>query len=179
MGIPSFYGINCRMSELQGAVAGVQLDRLEGIITDCRANRSRLMEAIGAAAASKDIRFRRSHDEAGDTGIALVLLAPDSRTAGVLNDSLRGVGIDAEVLFDASEPDLHVAHHWSPVLEMRSAARHGPWADQVGEFDYGPERIERTCGLLSRSVHLDVSPDLTSLQIDQIGDALLEALALI
>ena len=46
-----------------------------------------------------------------------------------------------------------------------------------GEFSYGPERWQRTTDLLSRSVHVDISPDLTPQQVEQIGAALQEALA--
>ncbi len=41
-----FFGITCRMSELQGAVAGVQLRRLDDIIAACRAHRARIVELI-------------------------------------------------------------------------------------------------------------------------------------
>ncbi len=80
-------------------------------------------------------------------------------------------------MFDPDTPDLHIAPHWTPILERRSASGRGPWAEQEGEFWYGPDRWSRTCDLLARSVHLDVSPDLTPEQVRWVGNALSEALS--
>ena len=75
-GTPGFYGITCRMSELQGAVAGVQLNRLDAIIAACRANRSRIIDTIRAEAGRKDVRIRASNDEAGDTATPVIRFPP-------------------------------------------------------------------------------------------------------
>ena len=176
-GLPGFYGITCRMSELQGAVAGVQLERLDAIIAACRANRSRIMDTVRHTAGRKEVHFRASHDEAGDTAIALILECPDAKRAHFLADTLREQGIGADVMFDPQSPDLHIAPHWGPILETRSWSRRSPWAEQGTEFRYGPERWQRTCALLSRAVEIDVSPDLTPEQVEQVADALDEALA--
>lgn len=177
LGVPGFYGITCRMSELQGAVAGVQLDRLDDIIAACRANRSRIMAAVRGEAERKDVRFRVSHDDAGDTGIALILLCPDARQADALVDATRAAGLDTEVMFEPDTPDLHVAYHWGPILETRTWSARGPWTEQDGEFTYDYRRWTRTCDLLSRAVHIDISPDLTSEQVEQVASALDDAVA--
>jgi dTDP-4-amino-4,6-dideoxygalactose transaminase len=171
------YGITCRMSELQGAVAGVQLGRLDGIIADCRSRRARIVERIAEVAASRGIALRANHDEPGDTGIALILLCPKAATAARLVTALRRSGLEAEVLFDPGVVDLHAAPHWRPILEGRSWSARGPWTEQAGEYHYGPERWARSVDRLSRAVHLDVSPDLTDEQVERTGAALREALA--
>jgi 8-amino-3,8-dideoxy-alpha-D-manno-octulosonate transaminase len=176
-GTPSFYGITCRMSELQGAVADVQLDRLDDIIAACRANRAAIVDSIRAEVDAKGVRLRASHDEAGDTAIALILQCPDVQQAKTLVSATRAAGLDTEVMFDPGETDLHIAYHWAPILAERSASSRSPWAEQQGEFTYGPERWQRTTDLLSRSVHVDISPDLTPQQVEQIGTALQDALA--
>jgi len=175
-GRPAFYGITCRMSELQGAVADVQLDRLDDILAACRANRGAIVDAIRTEADRRGVRLRASNDEAGDTGIALILLCPDGRAAAALAGAAQAAGLDGEVMFDPGTTDLHIAYHWAPILAERSASSHSPWAEQAGEFRYGPERWQRTCDLLARAVHLDVSPDLTPEQVEQIGSVLREAL---
>lgn len=171
-GAAGFYGITCRMSELQGAVAGVQLRRLDDILAACRANRARILELIADAARSKGIRPRGNHDEAGDTAIALILLCPGPQVAGLLARTLGESGLAAEVLFDAAVTDLHVAPHWRYILEARSWSTRGPWSDQPGEFTYGPERWSSTVRHLSCAVHIDISPDLTPRQVELVGGAL-------
>lgn len=175
-GVPGFYGITCRMSELQGAVAGVQLRRLDEIIADCRAARARIVELIADAAHAKGIRLRASHDEAGDIAIALVLLCPEPQAADALARSLQKVGIDAEVLFDPDVVDLHIAPHWRPIIETRTWSARGPWSEQAGDYLYEPECWTGTVDRLSRAVHLDISPDLTTEQIESVGTALRDAL---
>ena len=171
-GVPGFYGITCRMSELQGAVAGVQLRRLDEIIAACRAHHARIADLITDAAHAKGIQLRASHDEPGDTAIALILLCPEARVAGVLAHKLKKVGLDAEVLFDPEIVDQHVAPYWRPILETRTWSARGPWSDQTGDYAYGPERWSRTVQHLSCAVHLDISPDLTSAQAELVADAL-------
>jgi hypothetical protein len=80
-------------------------------------------------------------------------------------------------MFDSGETDLHIAYHWAPILAGRGASERSPWAEQEGEFSYGPERWQRTTDVLSRAVHIDVSPDLTPPQVEQIGMAFRDALA--
>ncbi|MEX1343284.1 MAG: DegT/DnrJ/EryC1/StrS family aminotransferase, partial [Candidatus Limnocylindrales bacterium] len=176
-GQPGIFGITCRLSELQGAVAGVQLGRLDEIIADCRSRRERIVDLVADAVASRGIRLRAQHDEAGDTGIALILLCPEADIADRLARALRGSGLDAEILFDPEVVDLHVAPHWHPILEGRGWSKQTPWTAQAGDYHYGPERWSGTIDRLSRAVHLDISPDLTNEQVELTGEALREALA--
>jgi 8-amino-3,8-dideoxy-alpha-D-manno-octulosonate transaminase len=159
-------GITCRMSELQGAVARVQLGRLEGILGDCRRNRQWLISEVQAQAHAKGLAFRASNDPTGDTAIALVLIAPDPDRARRLADSARERGVNAQVLFDKETPDYHVAPHWAPILNRKSWGRRGPWdSTDPAHPAYGPGRWSKTVDILARSVHFDVSPDLTESQL--------------
>jgi 8-amino-3,8-dideoxy-alpha-D-manno-octulosonate transaminase len=174
---PAFYGLTCRMTELQGAVAGAQLERLEGILADCRSNRALLVEAIAEVAAQKGLRLRATHDEAGDTAIALVLLCPQPATAQALVRSARAAGLPVRRLYDPAVSDLHVASSWAPILERRSWSARGPWSAHSPQVHYGPDRWTRTTDLLGRAVHLDVSPDLHGAQLAAIAGVLREAIA--
>src|SRR6476661_7023221 len=57
-GLPRFAGWNFRASELQGAVARVQLTRLDGLLTRMRANQHRLAERIESL---PGLTFRRAN----------------------------------------------------------------------------------------------------------------------
>jgi 8-amino-3,8-dideoxy-alpha-D-manno-octulosonate transaminase len=175
-GLDPIVGVTSRLSELHGAVARVQLRRLDGIIADCRANRRALEELIGDALRESGVTLRTCHDDAGDTGIALILLCPDADRARELVSSTRGAGLRPLLLFDPDFTDFHVAFHWSPILQKRAWSERGPWSLQDREVRYDPDRWVRTTGILGRAVQFDVSPDLTSEQVAAVGSFLSDAL---
>ena len=80
------------------------------------------------------------------------------------------------ILFDPDRRDLHVAYHWTPILQKRGWARPTIGTDVDVDATYGPECWTRTVDLLGRSVHIDVSPDLTDVQIESIGRSIRAAL---
>ena len=49
LGLPQFAGWNFRASEIQGAIARVQLGRLDGLLERMRASQARLAERVGAS----------------------------------------------------------------------------------------------------------------------------------
>jgi dTDP-4-amino-4,6-dideoxygalactose transaminase len=168
----SFFGTVCRMSELQGAVAGVQLTRMDAIIACCRENRGRIIARIAAIAAERGFLLRRCYDEGGDTAIALVLLCPSATTARTMAARLQPSGVPAKVLFEPRREDFHVACHWAPVLAQRSWSSDTPWARSGGDVVYGPDAWSRTIDVLGRALHIDVHPDLDDRLVDHLAGAL-------
>src|SRR5436309_15293152 len=77
-GLPRFAGWNFRASELQGAVARVQLGRLDGLLERMRATQRRLAERIEEL---PGLALRRPTDDGGDGGICLVAFAHTSALA--------------------------------------------------------------------------------------------------
>ena len=72
-GLPRFAGYNFRASELQGAVARVQLTRLDGLLERMRANHARLAERV---APLPGLTLRRQNDAGGDAGVLVRLRLP-------------------------------------------------------------------------------------------------------
>jgi len=175
-GLDPIVGMTSRLSELQGAVAGAQLRRLDGIVADCRANRRAIEELIRDALRQSGVALRACHDEAGDTGIALILLCPDVRRARELVNRTRAAGLRPLLIFDPDFTDFHVAHHWSPILHKRAWSERGPWHLQDNDVCYSPDRWARTTEILGRAVQFDVSPDLTAEQVSAVGSFLRDTL---
>src|SRR5207253_4309227 len=71
-GLPRFPGWNFRASELTGAVARVQLRRLDGLLERMRAAHRRLAAHVSAL---PGMRLRRANDAEGDAGIPPIELA--------------------------------------------------------------------------------------------------------
>jgi 8-amino-3,8-dideoxy-alpha-D-manno-octulosonate transaminase len=137
-GLPRFPGWNFRASELTGAVARVQLRRLDGLLERMRAAHRRLATHV---AELPGLTLRRANDVDGDAGIALVAFAETAALAREAVEALQAEGMAAMQIYSPDVVDLHVYPYWKPVLD-RIPAAHCP----------------RTLDLLERAIHLDVSP---------------------
>lgn len=155
-GLPKFPGWNFRASELTGAMARVQLARLDGLLDRMRSNHARLAERV---AELPGLELRRANDEDGDAGIALVAFAADAARARDAVDALNGEGVLAMQVYSPDTPDLHVYPYWAPVLAAIDAAG--------GDAPSCPRTLE----LLERSIHIDVSPLCDEQDLDEISFA--------
>ena len=150
VGLPKFAGWNFRASELTGAMARVQLSRLDGLLERMRSNHAHLAERVGEL---PGLTIRRATDEEGDAGVALVAFAADARHAADAVDALTAEGVLAMRIYDPKTPDLHVFPYWAPVLSALETAPNCP----------------RTLELLERSIHVDVSPLCDAQDLDEIA----------
>jgi 8-amino-3,8-dideoxy-alpha-D-manno-octulosonate transaminase len=156
LGLPRFAGWNFRASELQGAVARVQLGRLDGLLERMRANQARLAERV---AALPGLTLRRANDDGGDAGICLIAFAHTPELAASAVVALKAEGVEAMRIYDPAVPDLHVYPFWQPVL------------DAIGEAGRPVPDCPQTLGLLERSIHVDVSPLNDERDLDEIAFA--------
>jgi 8-amino-3,8-dideoxy-alpha-D-manno-octulosonate transaminase len=156
VGLPRFAGWNFRASEIQAAVARVQLARLDGLLEKMRANQSYLAERVGAL---PGLTLRRWNDDGGDAGICLIAFAEAAPPAAEAVDALRAEGVEAMRVYDPEVPDLHVYPFWRPIFEaLAEAGRPAPDCPQ-------------TLALLERSIHVDVSPLCDEHDLDEIAFA--------
>jgi 8-amino-3,8-dideoxy-alpha-D-manno-octulosonate transaminase len=156
VGLPKFAGYNFRASELTGAMARVQLGRLDGLLERMRANHTRLGAQVGEL---PGLTLRRANDEDGDAGIALIAYAADAGRAREAVDALKAEGVLAMRIYDPDTPDLHVYPFWAPVLAAIEAdGRPAP-------------DCPRTLELLKRSIHVDLSPLCEEQDLEEIAFA--------
>jgi dTDP-4-amino-4,6-dideoxygalactose transaminase len=155
-GLPQYAGFNFRASEIQGAIARVQLTRLDGLLACMRSNQARLAERVGAI---PGLELRRRNDEGGDAGICLIAFAATPELAADIVDALGYEGVAAMRIYDPDTADLHVYPFWKPVLDLLAASGRD-----------APER-PRTLDLLARTVHVDVSPLCGESDIDEMAFA--------
>lgn len=154
---PYFAGTNFRMNEILSAILRVQERRLDGILSDLRAEKYRLMDELSGLDA---FRLNPINDPAGDCASVLALLfeAEDRATQFVQNLSEAG--------FSAGRPidlDRHVYTKWTPLMTGHGA--HHPARDPLQQSDvtYREDMCPNTLSILSRTVHLlmrvDRSPE--------------------
>jgi 8-amino-3,8-dideoxy-alpha-D-manno-octulosonate transaminase len=152
VGLPKFAGFNFRASELTGAMARVQLTRLDDLLARMRANHARLASQV---AGLPGLTLRRSNDDDGDAGIALIAFAEDAERALAAVEALKAEGVLAMQIYSRDVPDLHVYPYWAPVLAALDETPHCP----------------RTLDVLERSIHVDVSPLCDKQDLDEIAFA--------
>ena len=163
-----FPGENYRMSELAGAVALVQLRKLDGLLAGMRRNKKRIKDQI----ADLPITFRRLNDAEGDTAIALIFYLPDSSITARFAEALQAEGVGAACIFDKGIPDWHIYAHWKHIIEKVTATPEGcpytcPYYGKTVE--YSPDMCPKTLDYLSRSIHIDIPPQMTEEDCDMVA----------
>jgi 8-amino-3,8-dideoxy-alpha-D-manno-octulosonate transaminase len=170
-------GMNFRMSELHGAILVTQLDRLAGLLTDMRRRKEMLKDAVKDVAARKGVAFRTLNDTHGDTAVSLIFFAPTAERAVRIASALNAEGAPSFVIYQPDRLDYHVYAHWTPILEKRVwSANGGPWRWHNGNVGYSADMCPRSLELLGRAVHLDISPDMDSVNVEEMGDAIRKVL---
>lgn len=154
-----FPGVNYRINEVSSAILKEQLKKVDWIIADIRKNKAKVKKGISDI---DQITFRRLNDPAGEAGISLVFFTPKPEQAIQFKKSLRAENIWTTsgsypaVVYDPSTNDGHVFMHWGHVF-------HG--------IDRLKRQYRQSLDLMSRAVHLDISPLLTDDDIDDIIEA--------
>jgi 8-amino-3,8-dideoxy-alpha-D-manno-octulosonate transaminase len=165
-------GLNFRMSELHGAMMLVQLRRLHGLLTDMRRCKAALKCAIRDVATRRGVSFRAINDADGDTATSLVFFAPTAERAFRIAAALNAEGVNAMVIYQPGRVDYHVYPHWTPVMEKRTWSENGgPWRWHDGDVRYSWDMCPRSLDLVGRAVHLDISPDMSDVNVEELAGA--------
>ncbi|MBN1835103.1 MAG: DegT/DnrJ/EryC1/StrS family aminotransferase [Spirochaetales bacterium] len=167
-----FFGVNFRMSELHGAVALAQFHKLDSIVERMRSNRARIVSRMGQL---KGVELREVNDVEGDTAVCLVLYLPEPGVVQPFVEALLAEGIEASGIFNKGVPDWHMYQHWTMLHGKMMYSKKGcpfncPLCDPVPE--YKPDACPQTAAWLGRSVHLDIPPQLTEADCDEIGEGI-------
>jgi dTDP-4-amino-4,6-dideoxygalactose transaminase len=164
-----FPGVNFRMSELAGAVALAQVRKLDGLIAGMRRNKKRIKDQI---ADLPGITFRRLNDPDGDTAIALIFFLPDREITARFAQALQAEGVGAACIYDKGIPDWHIYAHWKHIIEKVTATPEGcpytcPYYGKTVE--YSADMCPNTLDYLSRSIHIDIPPQMTAEDCDMVA----------
>ncbi|HMC41745.1 MAG TPA: DegT/DnrJ/EryC1/StrS family aminotransferase, partial [Acidimicrobiales bacterium] len=165
-----FVGENLRMAELAGAMAEVQLGRLPALLAAQRANRDRILAAIGGVAGLRELERRRLPDPQGDGGSSLSFFLPDAEQAKRFARSLLAEGIPAGQLYRGRP-----VYATPSILERRTASgKGGPWncAQHPTEVAYRIGMCPRTEALAARSLLVVVAAAWSPEDCDAVVEAL-------
>ena len=149
-----FAAENLRMGELAGAVAGVQLGRLQGILDAMRANKRRILDAVGTI---DGLTPRRVPDADGDGSSSCMWFLPDKEMARHFAKRLVGAGMPCAQMY-RGEPV-----YWNPaILARRTATGTGDWEAEKG-------MLPDSEALVARNVIVPVGPRYTERQCDELA----------
>lgn len=112
-----FIGENLRMSELAGALGGVQVTKLDGIIATMKRAKQEIIEGIGDI---DGIAFRRVPDGAEDIGTSVIFYTPTAGMARAFTDALNAENIDSSRMYGGTVYDAN-----PQVLGMSTATPEG------------------------------------------------------
>lgn len=168
---PVFMGTQMRVSEITGAIMREQLKRLDGILTDLRAVKKRIMEAL------KDVaRFIPSNDIEGDCGTTLGFNFDSEELARKFAAEVEGAWLP----YDSGK---HVYINWDPII-----AKRGGHCDAVNPYlmaenallnkeGANADACLKSLDILKRTVYVGMHCDWTEEQINERIDSCRKAFA--
>lgn len=169
--IPIFLGLQFRASEVMGAIMRVQLQRLEGILSDLRRIKKRF---IGELSGKPGIKFSRSNDIEGDCGV-VVSFRFENEEKAKLFASYEGVSG-----WRPLDSPKHVFFDWKPIIEKRigSHPAMNPYnfpQNKKLRLNYKKEMYPKSLDNLGRTVFISVNPDWTEEETSKMIEACTKA----
>lgn len=169
---PEFPGLNCRMNELTGAIMLVQLERRSVLLDTMRCYSRQIREAVGNI---PGVRLRRANDPDGDIGICVMFIVPSRESAVKISKALNAEGIKAGTMGSKDVPDWHIYTHWDHILNRRGNNDSG-FPFTLSDRVYSRDMCPKTSDLLSRVIHMDISPLLSQQDVDETVEGLKKVL---
>jgi len=149
--VPPMLGLNFRMNEVSGAILIEQLKKLDDIVSRMRENKFKIRKALEELS---EIELRELTDEKGDTGVCIIFFLKSSKMASEFARALSAENIGAGTLYSPERVDGHIYEYWKPLFGDKMKV------DQ--------ESCKASLDLLSRAVHISVSPLLTEEDVNSI-----------
>ena len=165
-----FCGNEYRGNDLSSAVIRMQLQRLDGILTDLRKNKKYLMTKL-----SPFCKFAPSNDIEGDCGTTLALRFDTAETAKAVATSENVYG--TVPIYTGK----HVYKNWTPIMEKRGAFNPlmDPFKMEANKDivpDYNENMCPKTLDLLARTVYISINPDATTEMLDEQANKIIAAI---
>lgn len=156
-----FIGEDYRMNEFSGAVALVQLAKLDEIIARMRHNKKIIKDGIKGI---PGITFRTINDEDGDAGNALIVLLENRKKADAFRDALNYEGIPFGCLYGGTP------------IYMQPQIFHQMTADKSGfpfnQFDepivYTEDMCPNAVKILPRNAVMNIGPTWTDADCEDV-----------
>jgi dTDP-4-amino-4,6-dideoxygalactose transaminase len=171
LSVPIFVAQQYRADEVMGAIARIQMQRMDGIIADLRRVRKTVEKAFATVT---NVRIAPSNDPEGDCGVVAAFQWSDEAKARAF---CGAPGVGGYVGIDHGK---HVYTEWTPLREKRimHCKDMNPFFFRQNKglrMDYSDSACPRTLELLRRTVFVSLNPDWTKAQVKEKIAALRKA----
>jgi len=165
------WGIGCRMSELTGAIARVQLKKLDRITGAMRSAKLEIKRALASV-----LTFREVLDPNGDAGSFLMTVFPTRENSLKFVGALRAEGVvaDAGGMYPVHMDDwgLHIYYNVASLVNKRGVSSVSAWQMTENRASADISYVKGTCphldDLISRTMIFCVASILTDADVEDI-----------
>lgn len=166
----AFAGENYRMDDLRAALGLAQFDRMEGLLSRCRATKKGLREATAGLAR---VRQQKLHDAEGDCGVAFAFFLDTAAGAKRFSEALTAEGVPNATIYNKMIPDRHVYSAWDYVMQKRTSDHTGwPWTAAHRPIEYAPDMLPTTLDVLGRCIAIGLNQQWTPRHVELVAGAM-------
>jgi dTDP-4-amino-4,6-dideoxygalactose transaminase len=170
------WGAGRRMTELCGAVASVQLEKLDHIIDAMRQSKRRIKAMLQDV---PGLAFRRMNDAEGDAGAFLVMLMQSEALAVAATAKMKAAGLHN--VFRIAEYGLHIYYNIPALVDKVPLSPAGnPWTlpqNSQSVYYYTKGACPGSDAFFARSVLLPIPSRLTEEQEEAAAHAIRQAVS--
>jgi 8-amino-3,8-dideoxy-alpha-D-manno-octulosonate transaminase len=134
------FGVNYRLSEIQGALGLVALDKMPLVLERLRATKKKISDAV----ADTGIRLRPTNVSDGDTATHVIFLLPSAEAAKKFQKASMEAGCGCGII---AENAWHYAKNWKALEEIGERDFFGTKTPS-----YMPETMAKSEAILNRAV---------------------------
>ncbi|MCE5202103.1 MAG: DegT/DnrJ/EryC1/StrS family aminotransferase [Synergistaceae bacterium] len=150
------FGVNYRLSEIQGALGLVALDKMPAVLEKLRENKKKILDAV----ADTGIKPRPMNDSDGDTATHVIFLLPSAEAAKRFQKATLEAGCGCEII---AENAWHYAKNWKALEEIGEKDFFGTKTPS-----YMPETMAQSDAILSRAVMFGLNINMDDKTIEKI-----------
>lgn len=161
-----------RPSEILGALARVQLNKLDPILTHTRSLKRCFLCELDDP---RGYQIQHVDDPAGDCGISAAIIVRDETLAKKYAAALNAEGLGCGTAHNDGFPDRHIYRYWDSILDQNaphpnaSAWTHPAY---VGDPGYSREMCPRSMNLLNRSLRFGFNMKMNEEHVEQMAQAI-------
>ena len=152
-------GVNYRISEVQGALGVVALEKMPQALAALRAAKKKIIDAGIAAGLTP----RPMHDAEGDTATHVIFMLPTAEAAKRFQAAAKEAGAGCAIIADNT---WHYAKQWKALEEMGGREYFGSRTPS-----YAPETMAQPESLLSRAVMFGLNIRMSDEAVERIERA--------